>query len=121
MSYLTARLYTMIICPNDDRLTREFLYLLCGTETFTEHTYAHTTGTTVLHLAKGAVLTSQAAVPSLQVARAFTKVAKSAFMSIHGVEQEKEVLSALRDTLLPKLISGELRVQQGLKRMENEI
>ena len=49
---LVASLDTLIVRPLDSRISRAFLYFLGGTEAFVTHTYAHTTGTTVLHLAK---------------------------------------------------------------------
>ena len=52
---LVASLDTLIVRPIHEGMTRAFLYLLASTHRFTSHTYAHTTGTTVLHLAKEAV------------------------------------------------------------------
>ncbi len=49
-------------------------------------------------------------IPKLEVAEAFTKQFKPMIDRIHQGIAESRTLAALRDTLLPKLISGELRV-----------
>ncbi len=49
-------------------------------------------------------------IPSVDVAAAFTRHFKPMIDSIHQAIGESRTLAALRDALLPKLISGELRV-----------
>ena len=58
------------------------------------------------------VIAAQAAVvPSSDgLFAAFERIAQPLFLSIERHRQESRTLAALRDTLLPKLISGELRV-----------
>jgi type I restriction enzyme S subunit len=107
---LVASLDTLIVRPRDQRLSRAFLYFLGSTEAFVAHTYAHTTGTTVLHLAKEAVPSFRYAVPPVSVVEAFDAVAAPAVTRIELIEGESETLATLRDTLLPKLISGTIRV-----------
>jgi type I restriction enzyme S subunit len=51
-----------------------------------------------------------AIIPSDQVVAAFEKIAEPMFLSAEKARQESRTLAALRDALLPKLISGELRV-----------
>jgi len=106
---LVASLDTLIVRPRDASMTRAFLYFLGGTEAFVAHTYAHTTGTTVLHLAKKAVPSFMFARPSKQLVEQFDALAGPALDRIQALEEESGTLAALRDTLLPKLISGELR------------
>lgn len=48
--------------------------------------------------------------PSRDVAKAFRYMAKSIFQTIHSLELESQTLAETRDTLLPKLLSGEVRV-----------
>ena len=107
---LIASLDTMILRPKDGKLTKAFLYFLCGSAKFTEHTYAHTTGTTVLHLASTAMPSFRLPLPSSELVQAFDIIAKPLLGKIQNIEQESETLSSLRDSLLPKLISGELKV-----------
>ncbi len=109
---LVASLDTLIIRAVDARLTTGFLYLLTGTGDFAAHAYAHTTGTTVLHLSKDAVPGFQFACPPAVIVGQFTNVAGPALqLDRAGVlAAESRTLAALRDTLLPRLVSGELRV-----------
>jgi type I restriction enzyme S subunit len=51
-----------------------------------------------------------AIIPSDPVVAAFEKIAEPMFLSAEKARQESRTLAALRDALLPKLISGELRV-----------
>jgi type I restriction enzyme S subunit len=108
---LVASLDTLIVRPRHQSMTRAFLYFLGGTEAFVAHTYAHTTGTTVLHLAKEAVPSFKFAVPPTPLVEGFDFIASLALSRIQATEEESGILAALRDTLLPKLISGELRVK----------
>src|SRR5581483_464899 len=108
---LVASLDTLIVRPRHSSMTRAFLYFLGGTEAFVAHTYAHTTGTTVLHLAKEAVPSFTFARPSTQLVERFDSLASPTLDRIQALEEESGTLAGLRDALLPKLISGELRIR----------
>lgn len=56
--------------------------------------------------------------PEVPLAIAFEGVVQPIFQRIHFAEKESKVLSQLRDTLLPKLISGELRIPDAEKFLE---
>lgn len=108
---LVASLDTMIVRPRSERVTRAFLYYLGRSDSFVAHTYSHTTGTTVLHLGKEAIPTYRFVLPPREIVRHFDVTASNALARTDALEDESERLVALRDTLLPKLISGELRVK----------
>lgn len=108
---LVASLDTLIVRPRDKCMTRAFIYYLGGTAAFIAHTYAHTSGTTVLHLAKNAVSSFTFALASLQLVQQFDSIVKPMLERIQALEEESRTLAALRDTLLPKLLSGEVRVK----------
>ena len=110
-STLVASLDTLIVRPNHIGMTKTFLYFLTYSKRFTTHTYSHTTGTTVLHLAKQAVLSFQFVRPSVRLSDLFDDIARPILECIQVIQQESESLAALRDMLLPKLVSGELRVR----------
>ncbi|MDY0189240.1 MAG: ORF6N domain-containing protein [Desulfuromonas sp.] len=92
-----------------------FLYGIAQTERFQDHTYSHSTGTTVLHLGKNAVPDYLIAMPDEDLVNAFAKFAEPTFQLIDKQIAEIGQLSALRDTLLPKLLSGELRIPDAEK------
>ena len=110
---LVASLDTLIVRPKDSRMTQAYLYFLGTTWSFVSHTHAHTTGTTVLHLAKNAIPSFTFASPPRELVRCFNVVADQPLARVQVLEEESETLAALRDTLLPKLVSGELRMNVG--------
>lgn len=57
------------------------------------------------------VAATQVAKPSDEVLERFSRIASSLLAKMAENERESRTLAALRDTLLPKLISGELRVK----------
>ncbi len=108
---LVASLDTLIVRPKKtSEMTVAFLYSLLRTDAFVKHTYAHVTGTTVLHLDRVAVPSFTLALPPHPLIHRFDEIASRIFSKVEALELENDTLSALRDTLLPKLISGALRV-----------
>lgn len=53
--------------------------------------------------------------PPFELQLKFDKVVSPSFLRTHENENENKILSNLRDTLLPKLISGEIRVKDAEK------
>ncbi len=108
---LVASLDTLIVRPKTNEMTVAFLYSLLRTDAFVEHTYAHATGTTVLHLDRVAVPSFTLALPPQLLIRLFDSIASRIFSKVEALELEADTLAALRDALLPKLIRGEIRVK----------
>ena len=69
------------------------------------------TGTTVIHLGKGDIDAIRIVQPPLHVLKAFAAITNPIDARIVSASAESRTLAALRDTLLPKLISGELRIK----------
>jgi type I restriction enzyme S subunit len=91
---------------------------------YEEYTYLAATSSDNIdrlsHLADGAaypavrpdvVLITRVILPGDSLLKRFTSVAKPIMAKIASNERESRTLATLRDTLLPKLISGELRVK----------
>jgi len=53
--------------------------------------------------------------PPAAIAQKFGLLATSAFAQMKSNDEQSRTLAALRDTLLPKLMSGELRVRDAEK------
>ena len=70
----------------------------------------YATGITVLALPKDAIENLQVALPSKQILNAFNEIADLNFNKSKINYEESIVLGDLRDKLLPKLISGELKI-----------
>jgi type I restriction enzyme S subunit len=109
---LVASLDVGILRPDLEIVSRQFLYGLCKTESFQAHTFAHTSGTTVLHLAKDGVGSFQFVCPPLELIQYFSEIAESLSGRRQiNIDQIRNLVT-LRDTLLPRLISGQLRLRE---------
>jgi len=110
-STLVASLDLSIVRPKGEDISTYFLYCLFLTDDFQAHVYGHTNGTTVLHLSKSGLPSYRFARPSAQAAVAFKRIAEPLFQRLITNEQESHTLAAIRDALLPKLLSGQIRVK----------
>lgn len=118
-SKLVASLDVGIVRMNEvSLLTKEFCYFLMLSERYTQHSLGYTSGTTVLHLAKNASEMFEVSIPPTSLVDQFSEIASNLLKRIFVAEKETETLSELRDTLLPKLISGELRIPDADKFLE---
>ncbi|MEJ5207193.1 restriction endonuclease subunit S [Denitratimonas sp. CY0512] len=107
---LVASLDVGIIRPLNKRVSRQFLYGLFMTDAFQSHTFAHTSGTTVLHLSKEGVPSYSFACPDERLVSFFSETAEAMAMEKQRLIDQNRSLATLRDALLPKLLSGELSV-----------
>jgi type I restriction enzyme S subunit len=114
---LVASLDVGIVRPDFSVIGRQFLYGLFKTDSFQSHTLAHTSGTTVLHLAKDGVGSYQFARPSVGLINVFEGIATKLAERRQINSDQVRLLTSLRDTLLPRLISGQLNI----KEIENTI
>lgn len=109
---LIASLDVGIIRPKVESISLQFLYGLFKTDIFQVHTLAHTSGTTVLHLAKNAIGTFKFICPPPKIIEAFTVIAESIAARKQVNIDQIRTLITLRDALLPRLISGQLQLNQ---------
>jgi len=84
-----------------------------SSDAFVEHTNAGATGTKMPRTSWGEMGRYPVVVPPKPVADAFTEQTRPATDRMIAGTHESHTLAALRDALLPKLISGELRVKDG--------
>lgn len=91
-----------------------YAYLLTRDDAFREHAIRSMTGTSGRQRAQGdSVATFKLASPSDEnLWHAFARQVAPIFESIKSNAKANETLAQLRDTLLPKLISGELRIAE---------
>jgi type I restriction enzyme S subunit len=109
---LVASLDVGIIRPNEAVCGKQFLYGLFRTDAFQAHTLAHTSGTTVLHLAKDGVGSYVFLLPNFPLIHAFEEIASTVGERKQINSDAIRTLANLRNTLLPRLISGQLRVAE---------
>ncbi len=92
--------------------TRSYVYCLARSPLFREQIESLVTGTSKSHQRAQAdsILHLPVVAPPASVGTAFGDVADRLLMRTLACRRETDSLAALRDTLLPKLISGELRL-----------
>jgi type I restriction enzyme, S subunit len=92
-------------------LPEEYAYCLARSAEFREFAIQSMTGSSGRQRVPAESLSHFRMVdPSRSIARLFGRLVKSLFAYARAGSEESRTLTALRDTLLPKLISGELRV-----------
>jgi type I restriction enzyme S subunit len=116
---LVASLDVGIVRPKSKHVSIPFLYCLFLTAEFQAHTYSHAAGTTVLHLGSTAIPSFVSVVPPVDIAEKFAERADPIFRLIDENAKQSRTLATLRDTLLPKLLSGELSVANAEKVAHN--
>ena len=89
-----------------------FLSLLLKSKKMQEYLSARLAGTTQNYLSLKALREIGLLVPSETVLVEFSKIASTLFEGIHRNNQQAQTISTLRDTLLPRLISGQLRLPE---------
>ena len=118
---LVASLDVGIIRPNEAVCGKQFLYGLFRTDAFQAHTLAHTSGTTVLHLAKDGVGSFVFPLPTAQLVHAFEEISSAVGERKQTNSDAIRTLHTLRDTLLPRLISGQLRLPEVAQQLEGAL
>ncbi|MBZ0299510.1 MAG: restriction endonuclease subunit S [Anaerolineae bacterium] len=106
---LVASLDTAIVRPLLP-LNIPYLYLLFMTDDFNYHAVSYTNGSTVLHLSKNALPEYEFVLPESRVLEVFDELTQPLFEKMVVNEQQIRTLAETRDALLPKLVSGEIRV-----------
>ncbi len=88
------------------------IFLLLWASVAHEEIISRANGSTFLEISKANFRPIPVVTPSAGVMRAFEEQACHLYRRIVAAERDSSTLAALRDALLPKLISGELRVQE---------
>ena len=99
--------------PQPDRVSLAFLVSLLTSAAFRARASGMVTGTSKSHqrVQPGALMQLKCLMPPPAILQAFDEVAAPMMLRIDGLLQQSNTLAALRNTLLPKLISGELRIE----------
>lgn len=109
--------YKKIIASLDLQIVRPkynnshwWVYHLLKMEDFHNHALAYTNGTTVLHLNKNAVPEYMASMPEDSILKRFDEMVKPIIVKMQMNEAEIMHLIQIRNSLLPKLMTGKIRV-----------
>ena len=108
---LVSPIYTVFEIK--DTITPTFFYYYMKQPIFQEMIKHHAIGTTRQNFPFEAFKMFPLVVPPMELQLKFEEIAKPIEQKIAKLKEENEVLSEIRDTLLPKLMSGELPVEVG--------
>jgi type I restriction enzyme S subunit len=118
-STLVASLDVGIVRPKATGcFSTPYLYFLMLTPRYVQHILGYTSGTTVLHLAKDGASNFPLPIGSLPLLNHFAQLADSILRQVDASARQSELLAKTRDALLPKLISGELRIPDAERMLE---
>ncbi|HHG3252315.1 TPA: restriction endonuclease subunit S [Vibrio parahaemolyticus] len=106
---LVASLDVAILRPKETN-AKQYFYGLMSTYRFHRYAESFATGTTVLHLSPKGITTFEFACPSAELVKKYHEFAAPIFAKIEANILESQELAKLRDTLLPKLLSGEIEL-----------
>lgn len=108
---LVSPIYTVF--EMKDTITPTFFYYYMNQPIFQEMIKHHAIGTTRQNFPFEAFKMFPMVVPPMELQLKFEEIAKPIEQKIAKLKEENEVLAEIRDTLLPKLMSGELPVEVG--------
>ncbi|MBM7561451.1 restriction endonuclease subunit S [Fusibacter tunisiensis] len=92
------------------KIPRNFLYYYFKSKDFRERAEGYATGTTVLALPQKGVVGIDLYLPNVDILKRFNELIQSFIDKMNNFDKENELLKRIRDVLLPKLMSGEIRV-----------
>jgi type I restriction enzyme S subunit len=110
-----------IIRPDKLKVDSYFLKLLMLSSLIQKDTKANIVQAVQANLSLGMIKQTKFILPQKELLSKFSEVNLSLFSKIEELSNEIEILTKLRDTLLPKLISGELEVNQALSETEKAL
>lgn len=96
------------IIPNEENLR---MYMLCNLMMRREEIISNANGATFLEISKGRFRKMEMLIPNNDVLSAFEERCSTTFDAVYNLEIQNQNLAATRDRLLPRLLSGELKVK----------
>jgi type I restriction enzyme S subunit len=116
---LSQRLFG--IRANGDTCLPEYLYLWLGSTGARADMEGRATGTTVLGIRQSELRKVAVLLPPRSIQDSFVETVIPVLVRMDLNEYENETLAELRDTLLPKLISGEIRIPEAEEIVEDAV
>ena len=96
------------IIPNEENLR---MYMLCNLMMRREEIISNANGATFLEISKGRFRKMEMLIPNNDVLSAFEERCSTTFDAVYNLEIQNQNLASTRDRLLPRLLSGELKVK----------
>jgi len=108
---LIASLDLSIVRSLNDELNNAFIYFLLKTDDFQNHALGYANGTTVLHLSTKAIPKYEFVLPQKNIVSKFGMIIQPILDKVKINSEETENIILLRDSLLPRLMTGKIRVK----------
>lgn len=111
-----------IVLRSRPPLPLEYAYFLARSESFRSHAITNMTGSSGRQRVPTSCLAGvDVVVPNEAVAAVFERLVAASMRTMKQRDEESRTLAALRDALLPKLLSGEIRVKDVEKFVEARV
>ena len=91
-----------------EKETEEYLYNLIYRDSFFDQMMASSKGSKMPRGDKKAIMDFQTVTSSVTLRKLYSKKVRKFYSQQNSIEIENQILTSLRDTLLPKLLSGEM-------------
>ena len=104
--------------PIPKRSTREFLYAYLGSKEFQNELEIRATGSAQRNFGPMHLNQMHIKVPKFEIINAYSQKTSPIVENFLSNQKENQTLAELRDTLLPKLMSGEIRVKDAEREVE---
>jgi type I restriction enzyme S subunit len=98
----------------NSQIDLHFLFFLLCRREYRSHILGSASGSTVRHTSPSRILEFEFAVPSQEVLDNFSSVVSNLISKTFANQEQIQTLTKTRDVLLPKLMSGKLRIREGL-------
>jgi type I restriction enzyme S subunit len=108
----------IVVISPPESTWRSFVALVASSTEFVAFTNQSSTGTKMPRTSWPEMSRYPVAMPRPHVAACFERLTRPSLERIVSLVHESRTLAALRDTLLPKLISGEIRVKDAERVLE---
>ena len=105
-----------VVLKNNSRESNSFIYNLCKSEAFNEYLIAHATGSTnSRQRVTPAVALDFKMALSCKMMESYGETVMGMSETIKSLHEENAYLQQIRDSLLPKLLSGEMKIPNELE------
>lgn len=108
--YLHNQRLGKVIITQPEIVSPFFLYWLFCSDSYRDEILASSTGTTVKHTSPSRIKAFRTALPGQKLMRIFHEISESCYLQASQNLVQSRTLTTLRNTLLPKLISGEMDI-----------
>lgn len=99
------------IRPNTQKVTSEYLYMLLSSEEMKVYTANSSAGSVHKGIRHGVLKDFKVSIPPKELVDDFSERISPILKKIHQNDQQSQVLSSLRDWLLPMLMNGQVTVK----------